>query len=193
MRENRTSRTEAPAAESVSLVRTLPAPLASSAALAATAPSPHTAESAPSASRKPRPVRGSTPRTHKPRATPRVKATATPRDKKKSSASGPAKSAPRTKSAATPRPQSGWLHRTWTRLVTALKPWVRPALRLAAGRRLQLIEMQQLGDKRFLAIARVGEQTYLIGGGATSIVLLAELDRTVRPLAAPRELSAEAS
>lgn len=83
----------------------------------------------------------------------------------------------------------GLLRRTWTRLMHALKSHIQPAFHIAAQRRLQLLEMQQLGDKRFLAVARVGEQTYLIGGGATSIVLLAELDRTVRPLSTPQELA----
>lgn len=65
---------------------------------------------------------------------------------------------------------------------------MKPAFRFTAQRRLQLLEVQQLGDKRFLAVARVGEQTYLIGGGTSSIALLAELDRSVHPLSAPQEL-----
>jgi flagellar biogenesis protein FliO len=42
-------------------------------------------------------------------------------------------------------------------------------------RKLQLLEIQQLGEKRFVAIVRVGKQKFLIGGAATSVSLLAEI------------------
>jgi Flagellar biosynthesis protein, FliO len=43
-------------------------------------------------------------------------------------------------------------------------------------RKRQLLEMQQLGEKRFVVIVRVGKQQFLIGGAATSVSLLAEID-----------------
>jgi len=58
-------------------------------------------------------------------------------------------------------------------------------------RKLQLMELQQLGEKRFVAIVRVGKQKFLIGGAATSVNLLAEIDaRRATPIA-PRPLGQE--
>jgi hypothetical protein len=45
-----------------------------------------------------------------------------------------------------------------------------------SDRRLKLLEIQQFGEKRFLAIARVGKQEFLIGGAASSVSLLAEIN-----------------
>jgi hypothetical protein len=41
-------------------------------------------------------------------------------------------------------------------------------------RKLDLLEIQQLGDKRFIAIIRVDKQRFLIAGAAGSVSLLAE-------------------
>lgn len=43
------------------------------------------------------------------------------------------------------------------------------------GRRLQVSETVQLGEKRFVAILRVDGEQFLIGGGATGVSLLATL------------------
>ena len=48
--------------------------------------------------------------------------------------------------------------------------------RRSTRRKLQLLEIQQLGEKRFVAIVRVGKQKFLIGGAATSVALLAEIN-----------------
>jgi flagellar biogenesis protein FliO len=40
---------------------------------------------------------------------------------------------------------------------------------------LQLLEIQQLGEKRFVATVRVGKHKFLIGGAATSVSLLAKI------------------
>lgn len=50
-------------------------------------------------------------------------------------------------------------------------------------RTLQLLEMQPLGEKRFVALVRVGKQEFLIGGAASSVSLLAELDLAETDLA----------
>lgn len=47
--------------------------------------------------------------------------------------------------------------------------------RRGCGRKLKLQEIQQLGEKRFVAIIRVGKQRFLIGGAAASVSLLAEI------------------
>ena len=63
-------------------------------------------------------------------------------------------------------------------------------LRRNRMRNLQVLEMQQLGDKRFVAMLRVGQQTFLIGGAATSISLLAEIHGSQATAIAPRPLGA---
>jgi len=58
-------------------------------------------------------------------------------------------------------------------------------------RKLQLLEIQQLGEKRFIAMVRVGRQKFLIGGAATSVSLLAEIDSHKTTAIAPRPLEQE--
>ncbi len=51
-------------------------------------------------------------------------------------------------------------------------------------RKLDIVEIQQLGEKRFVAIVRVGKQNFLIAGAAASVSLLAEIEgRRVTPIA----------
>jgi hypothetical protein len=64
-------------------------------------------------------------------------------------------------------------------------------LRTHRRRKLQLLELQQLGEKRFVAIVRVGKQKFLIGGAATSVSLLAEIDAHRATVIAPRPLGQE--
>lgn len=63
----------------------------------------------------------------------------------------------------------GWLNQLAGSLAKSLRR------RRATRRKLQLLEIQQLGEKRFVAIVRVGKQKFLIGGAATSVSLLAEI------------------
>ncbi|HVJ05314.1 MAG TPA: flagellar biosynthetic protein FliO [Candidatus Saccharimonadales bacterium] len=58
-------------------------------------------------------------------------------------------------------------------------------------RTLALLETQQLGDKRFVAIVRVGKQKFLIGGGATSVSLLAEITPQRSAIITPRPFAQE--
>jgi hypothetical protein len=58
-------------------------------------------------------------------------------------------------------------------------------------RKVQLLEIQQLGEKRFIAMVRVGKQKFLIGGAATSVSLLAEIDSRKTTIIAPRPLDRE--
>lgn len=46
----------------------------------------------------------------------------------------------------------------------------------AQSKRLQLAETISLGEKRFVAVIKVDGQEFLIGGGATNVALLAQLD-----------------
>lgn len=53
-------------------------------------------------------------------------------------------------------------------------------------RKLKLLEMQQLGEKRFVAVVRAGNQKFLIGGSAASVSLLAEIEPRRASVIAPR-------
>jgi flagellar biogenesis protein FliO len=44
------------------------------------------------------------------------------------------------------------------------------------SKRLQLAETISLGEKRFVAVIRVDGREFLVGGGATSVTLLTQLD-----------------
>jgi hypothetical protein len=54
------------------------------------------------------------------------------------------------------------------------------------GRILQLVEMQSLGEKRFVAVLRVGSQRFLIGGAAGSVQMLGEVGEQGTTVISPR-------
>ncbi len=60
-------------------------------------------------------------------------------------------------------------------------------------RKLDIVEIQQLGEKRFVAILRVDKQQFLIAGAATSVSLLAEVDTRRTPALAPRSRGQESA
>jgi flagellar biogenesis protein FliO len=63
----------------------------------------------------------------------------------------------------------GLLSRAWA--------WFRAKqLAQSSTRRLRVAETVSLGEKRFVAVIQVDGQQFLIGGGATSVNLLAKLD-----------------
>jgi hypothetical protein len=79
-----------------------------------------------------------------------------------------------------------------TRLSALLKRvigWLRGrVLQRKPRRKLQLLEIQPLGEKRFVALVRAGRQKFLIGGAASSVALLAELQGSRTRSAASRQL-----
>lgn len=89
----------------------------------------------------------------------------------------------------------GLLGRLWadcTSHVVRLAGTIKRALRRTQRRRkLQLLEVQQLGDKRFVAIVRVGRQKFLIGGAASSVGLLAELHSHKSTVRSPQPVGRE--
>lgn len=75
--------------------------------------------------------------------------------------------------AAPPMPWrnvTGLLSRAWA--------WIqeKQAARSSA-RRLQVTSTVSLGEKRFVAVVQVDEMQFLVGGGASSVSLLAQLDK----------------
>jgi hypothetical protein len=68
---------------------------------------------------------------------------------------------------------------------------LRVSLRQSRQRNLDILEIRQLGEKRFVAIVRVGKQKFLIGGAAASVSLLAEINPHSATVIAPRALDQE--
>lgn len=89
--------------------------------------------------------------------------------------------------------------RASARIVEWLAAWFAKGARVVAGRvlkprrrrKLQLLEMQQLGEKRFVAIVQIGKQKFLIGGASSSVSLLAEIDARHAKAIAPRPVEPE--
>jgi hypothetical protein len=85
------------------------------------------------------------------------------------------------------------LQSLFARFVRCMQPIQRLFKRRGRRRKLDIVDLQQLGEKRFVAILRVGKQKFLISGAAGSITLLAEIDtRRVTPIA-PRPLGQESA
>ncbi len=84
------------------------------------------------------------------------------------------------------------LARIYGQFVQWVRQFARPIFKRRGHRRtLALLETQQLGDKRFVAIVRVGKQKFLIGGGATSVSLLAEITPQRAAILTPRPFAQE--
>jgi flagellar biogenesis protein FliO len=67
------------------------------------------------------------------------------------------------------RPPTGLLSRAWE--------WMQERQRARSNtRRLRVAETVSLGDKRFVAVVEVDGRHFLLAGGPTNIVLLAQLD-----------------
>jgi hypothetical protein len=59
-----------------------------------------------------------------------------------------------------------WLHSKYTR---------------TTSKRLRLSEVVSLGDKRFVALVKVEDREFLVGGAASGLSLLAQLEKTSEP------------
>ena len=62
----------------------------------------------------------------------------------------------------------------YARCLQSIQQIRRRLLKRRGQRKLDLVEIQQLGEKRFIAIVRVDKQRFLIAGAAGSVSLLAE-------------------
>lgn len=66
---------------------------------------------------------------------------------------------------------------TGTGLLSRLWRWIRSRQMARSGiRRLRVATTASLGEKRFVAVIQVDGLQFLVGGGATNVVLLAQLD-----------------
>ncbi len=59
--------------------------------------------------------------------------------------------------------------------------WLHSKYTKSAGKRLRLSEVVSLGDKRFVALVKVEDREFLVGGAASGLSLLAQLEKTSQP------------
>ena len=83
-------------------------------------------------------------------------------------------------------------------LLTRTFDWIRTQSGRSSTKRLQVSATVSLGEKRFVAVIQVDEVEFLIGGGATNVSLLSQLDKKesfdhllTKSMAAPQEGTAE--
>lgn len=101
----------------------------------------------------------------------------------------PAKPADAAAVRASPSParsvsHARWLARAWS--------WLQKQPAFSGKKKLRVSETVSLGDKRFVAVVHIEGQKFLIGGGASGVSLLAELE-TDAELSGQAELEAEAA
>jgi hypothetical protein len=66
--------------------------------------------------------------------------------------------------------------------------WLQKRYTLRATRQLRVSETVSLGEKRFVAILHVEDRKFLIGGGASNVALLTQLDAVTESAAASQPL-----
>jgi hypothetical protein len=89
---------------------------------------------------------------------------------------------PKTESAESPLRQ--WLRLTGNVLfggIARLGSLIRARYSKPATKRLSLSQVVSMGEKRFVAIVKVEEREFLVGGSASGLSLLAQLDKTSDP------------
>jgi hypothetical protein len=79
------------------------------------------------------------------------------------------------------RPRFNVLGRAWS--------WVHSKYALTATRRMRVVETLPLGEKRFVAVVRVEQREFLVGGGSSGVSLLAQLDPVPDPIDGSQPLS----
>jgi hypothetical protein len=67
------------------------------------------------------------------------------------------------------RPAPGMMQRAWS--------WLHGKYVLTGSKRLRVAETVSLGEKRFVALVRVEDCEFLIGGGASGVSLLTQLGK----------------
>jgi hypothetical protein len=67
-----------------------------------------------------------------------------------------------------PKPAPGTLNRAWS--------WLQTKCAQTATKRLRVSETVSLGEKRFVALVRVEDREFLIGGGSSGVSMLTALE-----------------
>jgi hypothetical protein len=82
--------------------------------------------------------------------------------------------------------QAGQPQRTGSRVLAHLWSWLHAKYTLSSTKRLRVMEMVPLGEKRFLAVVSVEGREFLIGGGASGVSVVTQLEGALETAAAPR-------
>jgi hypothetical protein len=72
----------------------------------------------------------------------------------------------------------GGLTRAWS--------WLHSKYHYTATKRMRVSETVSLGEKRFLALVNIEGREFLIGGAASNVSMLAQLEKNLEPAEAPR-------
>ena len=82
--------------------------------------------------------------------------------------------------------QAGQPQRTGSRVLAHIWSWLHAKYALSSTKRLRVMEMVPLGEKRFLAVVSVEGREFLIGGGASGVSVVTQLEGALETAAAPR-------
>jgi hypothetical protein len=81
--------------------------------------------------------------------------------------------------------QEGQPERTGSRILAHLWSWLHAKYTLSSTKRLRVMEMVPLGEKRFLAVVSVQGREFLIGGGVSGVSVVTQLEGALETAAAP--------
>lgn len=80
----------------------------------------------------------------------------------------------------------GQPQRTSSRVLAHIRSWLHAKYSLSSTKRLRVMEMVPLGEKRFLAVVSVEGHEFLIGGGASGVSVVTQLEDALGSAAVPR-------
>jgi hypothetical protein len=75
--------------------------------------------------------------------------------------------------------------RTGSRVLAHIRTWLQAKYSLSSTKRLRVMEMVPLGEKRFLAVVSVEGREFLIGGGASGVSVVTQLEGALGAASAP--------
>jgi hypothetical protein len=82
--------------------------------------------------------------------------------------------------------QSGQPQRAGSRVLAHIWSWLHAKYTLSSEKRLRVMEMVPLGEKRFLAVVSVEGREFLIGGGASGVSVVTQLEGALGTASAAR-------
>ena len=80
---------------------------------------------------------------------------------------------------------AGQSKRTGSRVLAHIRSWLQAKYSLSSTKRLRVMEMVPLGEKRFLAVVSVEGREFLIGGGASGVSVVTQLEGALGTASAP--------
>jgi hypothetical protein len=82
--------------------------------------------------------------------------------------------------------QAGQPQRSGSRVLAYIWSWLHAKYALSSTKRLRVMEMVPLGEKRFLAVVSVEGREFLIGGGASGVSVVTQLEGALETAGAAR-------